>query len=90
MDEDTMIDAFSNSLRLYFVFSGSETGRPEEDTFGVSIAVGLAGFACVLLLVLFVLINKYGRRNKFDPGGCNIGYVSKHPSQDLEKTEAVL
>ncbi|KAG2471191.1 NTRK3 factor, partial [Polypterus senegalus] len=31
----------------------------------VSIAVGLAGFACVLLVVLFVLINKYGRRSKF-------------------------
>ncbi|KAL7885306.1 hypothetical protein AOLI_G00056010 [Acnodon oligacanthus] len=31
----------------------------------VSIAVGLAGFACVLLLVMFVLINKYGRRSKF-------------------------
>ncbi|XP_051797503.1 NT-3 growth factor receptor isoform X3 [Acanthochromis polyacanthus] len=42
-----------------------DTGRPDEDTFGVSIAVGLAGFACVLLLVLFVLINKYGRRSKF-------------------------
>ncbi|XP_019935200.1 NT-3 growth factor receptor isoform X2 [Paralichthys olivaceus] len=41
--------------------------RPDEDTFGVSIAVGLAGFACVLLLVLFVLINKYGRRSKFGP-----------------------
>ncbi|KAK7913549.1 hypothetical protein WMY93_013760 [Mugilogobius chulae] len=48
---------------------GGETGRPEEDTFGVSIAVGLAGFACVLLLVLFVLINKYGRRNKFGMKG---------------------
>lgn len=35
----------------------------------VSIAVGLAGFACVLLLVLFVLINKYGRRNKFGMKG---------------------
>ncbi|KAF5887565.1 NT-3 growth factor receptor-like, partial [Clarias magur] len=41
------------------------THRPEEDTFGVSIAVGLAGFGCVLLLVMFVLINKYGRRSKF-------------------------
>ncbi|KAL1247326.1 hypothetical protein QQF64_022702 [Cirrhinus molitorella] len=41
------------------------THRPEEDTFGVSIAVGLAGFACVLLVVMFVLINKYGRRSKF-------------------------
>ncbi|XP_005727617.1 NT-3 growth factor receptor isoform X1 [Pundamilia nyererei] len=43
--------------------------RPPEDTFGVSIAVGLAGFACVLLLVLFVLINKYGRRSKFGMKG---------------------
>ncbi|KAI4872044.1 hypothetical protein NFI96_005534 [Prochilodus magdalenae] len=41
------------------------THQPEEDTFGVSIAVGLAGFACVLLLIMFVLINKYGRRSKF-------------------------
>nr|XP_023995471.1 NT-3 growth factor receptor-like [Salvelinus alpinus] len=45
------------------------THRPEEDTFGVSIAVGLAGFACVLLVVLFVLINKYGRRSKFGMKG---------------------
>ncbi|MEQ2159156.1 NT-3 growth factor receptor, partial [Goodea atripinnis] len=35
----------------------------------VTIAVGLAGFACVLLLVLFVLINKYGRRSKFGMKG---------------------
>uniref|UniRef100_A0AAZ3QWH2 Neurotrophic tyrosine kinase, receptor, type 3b n=1 Tax=Oncorhynchus tshawytscha TaxID=74940 RepID=A0AAZ3QWH2_ONCTS len=35
--------------------------RPEEETFGVSIAVGLAGFTSVLLIVLFILINKYGR-----------------------------
>nr|XP_015199217.1 PREDICTED: NT-3 growth factor receptor isoform X2 [Lepisosteus oculatus] len=47
----------------------SVTPRPEEDTFGVSIAVGLAGFACVLLVVLFVLINKYGRRSKFGMKG---------------------
>ncbi|KAM6973389.1 NT-3 growth factor receptor-like [Aplochiton taeniatus] len=45
------------------------THRPDEDTFGVSIAVGLAGFACVLLVVLFVLINKYGRRSKFGMKG---------------------
>ncbi|XP_071402980.1 NT-3 growth factor receptor-like, partial [Centroberyx affinis] len=49
--------------------SDSDSGRPDEDTFGVSIAVGLAGFACVLLLVLFVLINKYGRRSKFGMKG---------------------
>ncbi|XP_060924446.1 NT-3 growth factor receptor isoform X3 [Limanda limanda] len=46
-----------------------DSSRPDEDTFGVSIAVGLAGFACVLLLVLFVLINKYGRRSKFGMKG---------------------
>ncbi|XP_063046178.1 NT-3 growth factor receptor [Engraulis encrasicolus] len=42
---------------------------PDEDSFGVSIAVGLAGFACVLLIVIFVLINKYGRRSKFGMKG---------------------
>ncbi|KAK1803995.1 hypothetical protein P4O66_003929 [Electrophorus voltai] len=46
------------------------THRPEEDTFGVSIAVGLAGFICILLLVMFVLINKYGRRAKFGMKVC--------------------
>uniref|UniRef100_A0A672L330 Tyrosine-protein kinase receptor n=1 Tax=Sinocyclocheilus grahami TaxID=75366 RepID=A0A672L330_SINGR len=35
----------------------------------VSIAVGLAGFACVLLVIMFVLINKYGRRSKFGMKG---------------------
>ncbi|KAI1904527.1 hypothetical protein AGOR_G00006560 [Albula goreensis] len=47
----------------------SGTHQSDEDTFGVSIAVGLAGFACVLLLVLFILINKYGRRSKFGMKG---------------------
>ncbi|XP_048185409.1 NT-3 growth factor receptor isoform X2 [Perognathus longimembris pacificus] len=45
------------------------THKPEEDTFGVSIAVGLAAFACVLLVVLFIMINKYGRRSKFGMKG---------------------
>ncbi|KAG8516308.1 NT-3 growth factor receptor [Galemys pyrenaicus] len=45
------------------------TLKPEEDTFGVSIAVGLAAFACVLLVVLFIMINKYGRRSKFGMKG---------------------
>ncbi len=31
----------------------------------MSIAVCLAGFGCVFLIVIFVLINKYSRRNKF-------------------------
>uniref|UniRef100_A0A8C2ZE96 Tyrosine-protein kinase receptor n=1 Tax=Cyclopterus lumpus TaxID=8103 RepID=A0A8C2ZE96_CYCLU len=47
----------------------AETHKPEEDHFGVSIAVGLAGFACVMLVVLFLLINKYGRRSKFGMKG---------------------
>jgi len=29
------------------------------------VAVGLAGCACLLLVVLFLLGNKYGRRSKF-------------------------
>ncbi|XP_030045569.1 NT-3 growth factor receptor isoform X2 [Microcaecilia unicolor] len=47
----------------------SVTHKPEEDTFGVSIAVGLAAFACVLLVALFIVINKYGRRSKFGMKG---------------------
>uniref|UniRef100_A0A8C4GNK7 Tyrosine-protein kinase receptor n=1 Tax=Dicentrarchus labrax TaxID=13489 RepID=A0A8C4GNK7_DICLA len=47
----------------------AQTPKPEEETFGVSIAVGLAGFACVMLLVLFLLINKYGPRSKFGMKG---------------------
>ncbi|XP_038130773.1 NT-3 growth factor receptor-like isoform X2 [Cyprinodon tularosa] len=42
----------------------AETRKPLEDPFGVSMAVGLAAFACVVLVVLFVLINKYGRQSK--------------------------
>ncbi|XP_044049774.1 NT-3 growth factor receptor [Siniperca chuatsi] len=52
-----------------YVTPTAETHKPEEDTFGVSIAVGLAGFACVMLVVLFLLINKYGRRSKFGMKG---------------------
>ncbi|KAI1235193.1 hypothetical protein IHE44_0002830 [Lamprotornis superbus] len=48
------------------------THKPEEDTFGVSIAVGLAAFACVLLVVLFIMINKYGRRSKFGMKEVNV------------------
>ncbi|XP_030620802.1 NT-3 growth factor receptor isoform X2 [Chanos chanos] len=47
----------------------NEPNGPDEDTFGMSIAVGLAGFACVILIVVFVLINKYGRRTKFGMKG---------------------
>lgn len=31
--------------------------------------MGLAAFACVLLVVLFIMINKYGRRSKFGMKG---------------------
>uniref|UniRef100_A0A8C6MIB5 Tyrosine-protein kinase receptor n=1 Tax=Nothobranchius furzeri TaxID=105023 RepID=A0A8C6MIB5_NOTFU len=47
----------------------AETPKPQEDAFGVFIAVGLATFACVILVILFLLINKYGRRSKFNIKG---------------------
>ncbi|XP_071345330.1 NT-3 growth factor receptor-like isoform X2 [Trachinotus anak] len=52
-----------------YVTPTAETHKPEDDTLGVSIAVCLAGFACVMLVVLFLLINKYGRRSKFGMKG---------------------
>ncbi|XP_026220534.1 NT-3 growth factor receptor-like isoform X1 [Anabas testudineus] len=64
--------SFPHSVSPYVclpVTPTAETHKPEEDTFGVSIAVGLAGFACVMLVVLFLLINKYGRRSKFGMKG---------------------
>ncbi|TSL68180.1 NT-3 growth factor receptor [Bagarius yarrelli] len=48
---------------------GNDVNRPDEDSFGMSIAVGLAAFGCVFLIVMFVLINKYGRRNKYGMKG---------------------
>lgn len=35
----------------------------------VSIAVGLAVFGCFLLLILFIMFNKYGRRSKYGMKG---------------------
>ncbi|KAM4573431.1 NT-3 growth factor receptor-like [Odontesthes bonariensis] len=52
-----------------YVTPTAETHKPEEDTFGVSVAVGLTGFACVMLVVFFLLISKYGRRSKFNMKG---------------------
>uniref|UniRef100_A0A8D3B9F0 Tyrosine-protein kinase receptor n=2 Tax=Scophthalmus maximus TaxID=52904 RepID=A0A8D3B9F0_SCOMX len=52
-----------------YVTPTAETHKPEDDTFGVSITVGLAGFVCVMLVVLFLLINKYGRHSKFGMKG---------------------
>ncbi|XP_077423361.1 NT-3 growth factor receptor [Vanacampus margaritifer] len=45
-----------------YVTPTAERHNPHEDSFGVSIAVGLAGFACVMLAIIFILITKYGRR----------------------------
>ncbi|KAM7002473.1 NT-3 growth factor receptor-like isoform 3-T3 [Tautogolabrus adspersus] len=52
-----------------YVTPTAETHKPEEDTFGVSLAVGLAGVACVMLVILFLLMNKYGPRSKFGMKG---------------------
>uniref|UniRef100_A0A3B4FVM5 Tyrosine-protein kinase receptor n=1 Tax=Pundamilia nyererei TaxID=303518 RepID=A0A3B4FVM5_9CICH len=61
---------YGHFLEKPFVIPTAETHIPEEDTFGVSIAVGLAGFALSLMLVvLFLLINKYGGRSKFGMKG---------------------
>ncbi|OXB58847.1 hypothetical protein ASZ78_004769 [Callipepla squamata] len=61
------------------------THKPEEDTFGVSIAVGLAAFACVLLVVLFIMINKYGRRSKFGmKGRCSLLPLAGGTFQDYQ------
>ncbi|CAJ1057079.1 NT-3 growth factor receptor-like [Xyrichtys novacula] len=46
----------------------TETFHKEENP-GVSIAVGLSGVACVMLVVFFLLFNKYGRRSKFGMKG---------------------
>uniref|UniRef100_A0A3Q3M4S9 Tyrosine-protein kinase receptor n=1 Tax=Mastacembelus armatus TaxID=205130 RepID=A0A3Q3M4S9_9TELE len=62
---DKPFDGKFGHLGACWVTPTAETHKPEEDTFGVSIAVGLAGFACVMLVVLFLLINKYGRHSKF-------------------------
>ncbi|KAE8588289.1 hypothetical protein XENTR_v10022448 [Xenopus tropicalis] len=37
----------------------------EENTFGVSVAVGLAVFACLFLLLILIALNKCGRHSKF-------------------------
>ncbi|KAM8921480.1 high affinity nerve growth factor receptor [Pelodytes ibericus] len=37
----------------------------EENTFGVSVAVGLAAFACLFLLLMLIVLNKCGRHSKF-------------------------
>nr|2N90_A Chain A, High affinity nerve growth factor receptor [Homo sapiens]2N90_B Chain B, High affinity nerve growth factor receptor [Homo sapiens] len=38
--------------------------KKDETPFGVSVAVGLAVFACLFLSTLLLVLNKAGRRNK--------------------------
>ncbi|XP_029986487.1 NT-3 growth factor receptor-like [Sphaeramia orbicularis] len=59
---------FVEDMEYYYVTPTADTHPPEEETLGVSIAVSLASFALVLLVILFLLINKYGRRSKFMKG----------------------
>ncbi|XP_001929560.2 high affinity nerve growth factor receptor [Sus scrofa] len=50
------------------VDTNSTSGNPvekDETPFGVSMAVGLAVFACLFLSTMFLVLNKCGRRNKF-------------------------
>ncbi|KAK0150033.1 NT-3 growth factor receptor [Merluccius polli] len=46
-----------------------DDGRPEEESFGVTLAVCLAGSAGILFLILLLLINKYCRRSKLGMKG---------------------
>ncbi|XP_019518046.1 PREDICTED: high affinity nerve growth factor receptor [Hipposideros armiger] len=45
--------------------SGDPVEKKDETSFGVSVAVGLAVFACLFLSALFLVLSKCGRRNKF-------------------------
>ncbi|KAJ1081327.1 hypothetical protein NDU88_001509 [Pleurodeles waltl] len=45
--------------------NGNTVEAVEEHTFGVSVAVGLAVFACLFLSVMLVVLNKCGRHSKF-------------------------
>ncbi|XP_068109595.1 high affinity nerve growth factor receptor isoform X2 [Hyperolius riggenbachi] len=44
---------------------GNPIETVEDNTFGVYIAVALAVFACLLLLVMLIVLNKWGRHSKF-------------------------
>lgn len=83
------MDFFIWWIKLIYPVQGDEKSGPDYSltqrffpSSQVSIAVGLAGFACVLLLVIFVLINKYGRRSKF-------GMKGKSPQVDRQADSSV-
>ncbi|KAM9294552.1 high affinity nerve growth factor receptor [Gastrophryne carolinensis] len=69
--EEPIPEAISHLLLLlYYTDGGNSTyGNPvetvEDNTFGVSVAVGLAVFACLFLLLMLIALNKCGRRSKF-------------------------
>ncbi|KAM4662032.1 high affinity nerve growth factor receptor [Discoglossus pictus] len=44
---------------------GNAVEKVDEHAFGVSVAVGLAVFACIFLLVMLIVLNKCGRHSKF-------------------------
>ncbi|XP_022346514.1 high affinity nerve growth factor receptor isoform X2 [Enhydra lutris kenyoni] len=48
--------------------SGDPVEKKDETPFGVSVAVGLAVFACLFLSTLFLVLNRCGQRNKFGVG----------------------
>ncbi|XP_024136467.1 NT-3 growth factor receptor [Oryzias melastigma] len=60
----------------------SESQEPKEDPFRVSVAVGVAGFACVMLTVFFLLI-KYRRRSKFSMKGPAAGMSGEDSASPL-------
>ncbi|KAM6167636.1 high affinity nerve growth factor receptor isoform 2-T2 [Erethizon dorsatum] len=45
--------------------SGHPVEKKDETPFGVSVAVGLAVFACLFLSAVLLVLNKCGQRNKF-------------------------
>ncbi|RVE71457.1 hypothetical protein OJAV_G00052020 [Oryzias javanicus] len=59
-----------------------ESQEPKEDPFRVSVAVGVAGFACVMLTVFFLLI-KYRRRSKFSMKGPAAGMSGEDSASPL-------
>lgn len=70
---------------LFPVYSPQFHCLDSRFSFQVSIAVGLAAFACVLLVVLFIMINKYGRRSKFGmKGTCSLFPLAGGTFQDCQ------
>ncbi|XP_061578282.1 NT-3 growth factor receptor-like [Cololabis saira] len=54
-----------SEIDYVYVTPTADTPRRVEDAYRVSMAVGLAGFACVMLIAVFLFINKFAPRSKF-------------------------